>query len=101
MTSKQREDNWRQIVRRQRESGLTVKAFCRQESICAHTLYEWRKRFSKQRPVGFAVVKVGPELRQQSTALELYLANGERLQIPAGVDAATLRTVVAVLRERA
>ena len=39
--------------------------------------------------------------RQESAAeaaLELVLATGERLRISAGVDAATLRTVLDVLR---
>jgi hypothetical protein len=31
--------------------------------------------------------------------LELYLANGERLRIGRGVDAATLRLVLEVVRE--
>lgn len=99
MTTKQREDHWRQIVGRQAKSGFSVKAFCRQENLCAHTLYIWRKRFSRQRPVRFVEVK--PEVRQPSSGLELLFSSGERLQIPAGVDAPTLRTVIAVLRERA
>ncbi|PYT13767.1 MAG: hypothetical protein DMG59_19395 [Acidobacteria bacterium] len=32
--------------------------------------------------------------------MELWLSGGERLQIGAGVDASTLRTLLAVLRER-
>jgi hypothetical protein len=32
--------------------------------------------------------------------VELWLNGGDRLQIAPGVDAATLRTVLAVLRER-
>jgi hypothetical protein len=30
----------------------------------------------------------------------LLLVNGDRLEIPSGVDGATLRTVLALLRER-
>ena len=37
---------------------------------------------------------------KNSVGLELWLSGGERLQIGAGVDASTLRTVLAVLRER-
>jgi hypothetical protein len=36
--------------------------------------------------------------RAAEAALELMLATGERLRISAGVDAATLRTVLDVLR---
>jgi len=50
--------------------------------------------------VRFALVDRSPR-RQESAAeaaLELVLATGERLRISAGVDAATLRTVLDVLR---
>jgi hypothetical protein len=38
---------------------------------------------------------------EDSLLVELILASGERLRIAAGADAATLRTVLNVLRERA
>ena len=80
---------------------MSVRAFCREENICAHTLYIWRKRFSSRRPVRFAVVEVRPERLQPGAGLELVLCSGERLQIPSGVDGATLRVVLAAVRERA
>jgi hypothetical protein len=62
--------------------------------------YAWRKRLQESGPVRFALVERRPR-RQERTAeavLELVLATGERLRIGAGVDIATLRTVLAVLR---
>jgi len=100
MNSKERETYWRQILARLQQSELSVKAFCRQENICAHTLYMWRRRLKQSRAVKFALVKVKPELRT-SGGLEVILPGGERLQMTGGVDAAALRTVLAVLRERA
>jgi hypothetical protein len=102
MNAKKRESQWRQIIARQEESGLSVLAFCRQEEVSAHTLYYWRRRLARQPRVKFAMVKVSPEDRSPNAnaGLELLLAGGERLQIFAGVDAATLRTVLAALRER-
>jgi len=92
-----RANYWRQIVARQEKSGLSVKAFCRQESLCAHTLYFWRRKLGPSQSPSFAVVNV----TAPSAPLEVILAGGDRLQIPAGMDAGTLRTVVAILRERA
>jgi transposase-like protein len=100
MNTNDRESHWRQIIARQEESGLSVLEFCRQEELSAHTLYNWRRRFSRQPRVKFAMVEVSPETRSPNAGLELLLAGGERLQIFAGVDAATLRTVLAALRER-
>jgi hypothetical protein len=61
------------------------------------SFYVWRKRLRKQEPVRFALVETG---RQQATAagVELMLTTGARLRINAGVDVATLRTVLDALR---
>ena len=101
MNADERESYWREVVGRQEKSGLSVRAFCRQEDVCAHTLYIWRRRLANRRPVSFAVVRVRPESQQPACTLELILPGGEQLRIAAGVDAATLRTVLAALRELA
>ena len=101
MNAKERESYWREVVGRQENSGLSVRAFCGEENICAHSLYVWRRRFARKRPVSFAVVRVGGEQSESSSMLTLILPGGEQLRIPAGADATTLRTVVAALRERA
>jgi hypothetical protein len=58
--------------------------------------YAWRKRLQKKEPVRFALVDRGAA--RQEAAVELVLATGERLRISAGVDGATLRTVLDALR---
>ena len=102
MNADERESHWRQIIARQEESGLSVLAFCRQEELSAYALYSWRRRFARRSRVKFAMVEVSPETRSTNAnaGLELVLAGGERLQIFAGVDVTTLRTVLAALRER-
>ena len=101
MTVKERETHWRGVLVRRERSGLSVRAFCRQESLCEATLYAWSRRLAEKNPVSFAVVQVRPETRAEGAAVELILVGGERLRIPTGVDITTLRTVLAVLRERA
>jgi len=51
-------------------------------------------------PMSFALVETREASRRGTGAVELWLNGGDRLQIAPGVDAATLRTVLAVLRER-
>jgi hypothetical protein len=66
----------------------------------ACTFYAWRNRLRGEGTVRFALVdrgRVGQEPTAQAS-LELVLATGERLRIGAGVDAATLRTVMDALR---
>jgi putative transposase len=37
-------ETWRELVARQARSGLSVRAFCRQERLNAWTFYGWRSR---------------------------------------------------------
>lgn len=55
MRTSERERYWRQIVARHEKSGLSVAAFCRKESLCAPTLYRWRRKIAKRQAIGFAV----------------------------------------------
>jgi hypothetical protein len=68
------------------------------------SFYSWRKRLTvTSEPVRFALVDAGASVTNSlaSSFVELILVSGDRLRIPAGADAATLRTVLSVLRERA
>jgi putative transposase len=41
------ESTWRDLIERQKSSGLTVPVFCEQEGITAASLYAWRSRLSR------------------------------------------------------
>jgi len=51
--------------------------------------------------VRFALVEANPPVTKDSLPVELILACGDRLRIAPGTDAATLRTVLNILRELA
>jgi hypothetical protein len=94
-------EQWRGRIAEQQRSGLSVKQFCTERGLTLWSFYDWRKRLREAGPVRFALV----ERRSQAETscgsnadLEVVFATGERLQIRAGVDAATLRTVVEALR---
>ncbi len=91
---------WRDLILQQKKSGLPVQTFCRQHGVSWHSFYQWRKRLARSQPVRFALVEPREAGQQDRAGLELWLSSGERLQIGSGVDASTLRTVLAVLRER-
>lgn len=93
-------EQWRERLAAQARSGLSVKEFCKEQALTECTFYAWRKRLRGEGPVRFALVERGG-VRQEPTTearLELVLATGERLRIGAGVDPATLRTVLDALR---
>ncbi len=44
----EREAYWRNVLRRQSKSGLSVAEFCRQESIAQPSFYAWRRTFRER-----------------------------------------------------
>ena len=93
-------EQWRGRLAEQERSGLSVRQFCKQQELHEHSFYAWRKRLREQGPVRFALVESGVlrEGPETPTGLELVLRTGERLRIAAGVDVATLRSVLEALR---
>jgi transposase-like protein len=97
------EKKWQGLVREQQQSGLPVSAFCRRHGFSDQSFYNWRKRLADGRqaePVRFALVEANPSGADRHAPLELILPSGDRLRIAPGADAATLRIVLNVLRER-
>ncbi len=97
--AEQRRGLWRQRIAQQETSGQSIRAYCRGRGLPEHAFYGWRQRLRKQSaPVRFALVDT-KRTQEQAPPIELILASGERLRIPH--DAATLKLVLAVLREPA
>jgi hypothetical protein len=98
-----RNEYWRGIIRRHAGSGQSVHAFCLERRLTEQSFYYWRNRLGMEEPVSFALVATdGVDGKMvPAGALVLDLGSSQCLRIPSGVDAATLRTVLAVLRERA
>ncbi len=93
-------DQWAERIAVQQRAGVSVKQFCKEQGLTECSFYAWRKRLQQTGPVRFALVDRIPRRQELAVeaALELVLATGDRLRISAGVDAATLRTVLDVLR---
>ena len=102
----ERRELWRQRVAQQKDSGQTVRAFCREHKLSEYSFYWWRRQLSAsaEQPIRFALVEATtpttetPRPSQAQSRLELVLNSGERLRIPA--EAAILRLVLGVLREQ-
>ena len=111
----QREDErtraqWQQRIAEAVRSGRSIRAFCQERAITEGQFYAWRRRLAEtaegvapQRAAAitgatFALVQAGGGMPAPTTAgVELVWPDGRRLRIGPGVDAATLRTVLAVL----
>ena len=90
---------WRRLIAEHERSGLSVRAFSKQHRTSEHSFYQWRKRLRDQLPMKFALVETSRSAPAAVAAVELMLTSGERLRIAPGIDAATLRLVLSVLRE--
>jgi transposase-like protein len=104
-----KEQFWRDLLTRWRDSGLSIRAFCRRHRLAEPSFYFWRRALSERHPpapataneaaVTFVPLTVRAEPVVADTTLEVILANGRRLRLPVGVAAEVVRAWVAVLEE--
>lgn len=91
------EQRWREIVERQRASGSTVAAFCRDNGIATSSFFAWKRKLGDP-PAAFveaAVVDTPPAPR---ASIEVLLRNGRRVRVGRrGFDRGLLAEVVAAL----
>lgn len=92
---------WGELIADQQQSGKSISAFCRDRGQKAHLFHYWRQRLTSEpapeKAVRFALVETNTSLARER--IEIALDSGEKLRIAPGADAATLRMVLAVLRE--
>ncbi len=99
---------WAERVSAWRASGVSAEVFCRGREFAASTLRWYSSRLGKQperraRSKGTALAlttmplrRLPATVREESIVVEL---GGARIHVPNGVDAETLRLVLASLRE--
>jgi hypothetical protein len=97
-TQEARREVWRELIAKQQQSGCRCEPFV-SGTEPANSFYHWRKRLAEDLPMKFALVATGPRAPAVVAAVEVMLVSDERLRIVPGVDAATLRLVLSVLRE--
>jgi len=100
---------WRKLIAEAVRSGRSIRAFCQARGVTEGQFYAWRRRLhgkaegaAQQRAhaavMGATFALVREEgARPEPAGVELVWEDGRRLRIGPGVDAATLRTVLAVL----
>lgn len=134
-----KERYWRELVQRQRRSGLTARQFCLNQEVDESSFYHWRRElrmrdlersqaveqcersgeqtitrhsnashaierrsiYPSDSPIFMPIrIATGETLQSRTLCLEVVLACGATLRIPAGYDRDTLSSVLEVL-ERA
>jgi hypothetical protein len=104
---------WRRVLRRWRRSGLGVRSFCAAEGLSEPSFYAWRRELARRDQeaasdvAAFVPVRVRadvapapPDVESASTpTIDLVVANGRRLCVPAGFDPAMLRQLLVIVEE--
>ena len=93
-----RRNDWNELIGEQKASGQGVHAFCQEHGIKPNSFYRWRNRLQQNHPIRFALLEPKEEIAARAAGLEVILASGDCLRVANGVDAATLRLVLDMLR---
>lgn len=108
----EKEQYWQATIREAARSGGSIRAFCRRHRVKESQFYWWQRKLKavgqqlmmrRQGPgpeaASFALVS--DERSIAEAGIELVLGNGRRLRIGKGVDAETLRSVLAAVEPQA
>jgi hypothetical protein len=79
-----RDRTWRQRIRRQTSSGLSMAEFCRREGVSARLFYAWRDRLKKRSPSACAESPVFVPLHRDSATQQAdpVLGRGVEMELP-------------------
>jgi hypothetical protein len=91
---------WRDLIRRQRASGLSVAAFCRQNGVAGSSFFAWKRKIgpSPAAPAFVEATLAGtPPEGRPAGSVEVRLRGGRRVRVCRGFDRGLLAEVIAVL----
>jgi hypothetical protein len=103
---------WRECIRRQADSGLTIAQFCAREHISVATFQSWKRRLrlidlAELRPTAVVppaflpvTLRVVERSSDESLPIEADLPNGIRLRIPTVDARLACRLVRAIARTK-
>lgn len=98
---RRREPFWRDLITRQRRSGQSIAAFCRDHGVSQPSFFAWRRRLRLQQDepaATFVPVQVDlPPLLTHVPPIEIVLGSGTSVRVSDGCDRQTLEMVLAAL----
>lgn len=91
---------WRDLIERQRASGLSVAVFCRRDGVAASSFFAWKRKLGSTpaTPVFVEATVAGtPPPPRSAGRVEVRLRGGRRVRVGRGFDRDLLAEVVAAL----
>lgn len=107
MSKQERLENWTAKIMACRSSGMTVRAWCQENSLSEKTYYYWQRRLfqalsEQQRTIGQpAFAEITPEpnnIRSSGGVAVTVRIAGAEADIHSGADASTVETVLRILK---
>jgi transposase-like protein len=100
--SLERERYWREVIREQAASGLSISAYCREHEVSPASFFSWRRRLAadgREEAAGkFIPIQLAAATPLATPAgFEVALPNGLQVRVPPQFDAEALRELLDVL----
>jgi hypothetical protein len=87
--------NWSDILQAQRDSGLSIEAFCRVQNLARSNFYAARARVQKSAPAAEPNKQAAPSgllpIRVQKGGLPIVIATPEEIAVTVQFEARSLR----------
>ena len=111
-----REQIWRRHLEQQQSSGLTIRAYCRENTLRETAFFFWKKEIAKRvreatpsaatsaapsAPAFVPVAVIDSPARRNETPIDIRLVEGHRLRVRSGCNLDLLADVLAMLRRSA
>lgn len=87
----------RRLLTRRKRRGLTYRELAEESGISERTLSWWAWKLRREERDGISFVELQVSGEAASGEIEVVLAGGHRLRVPAGFDEDTLRRLVVAL----
>jgi transposase-like protein len=87
----------RPVYERYKQSGQTIKAFCKAEQINPHTFNYWRLKFIREVPLATNSFQQVRPTQKKSTAvgvIKIRVANRIEIDLPVDYDPAALHQLI-------
>ena len=103
LNAAQRVQIWAERIAECRSSGMSVRAWCRENEISEKTYYYWQRRLYQQmvstaERVDFAEIPQGAQTGQCSGAAAKISLSGATIEVYPGADAQMIRVILQTLQ---
>jgi hypothetical protein len=109
---KRKEAYWQQKLDQHRQSGFSIRAFCREHKLTETAFYFWRRELARRqagrcwkrdrRDALFVPVRLAMETQPATlgSRIEIELARGRRIHLTPPVDKQALCDILSVMEAR-